>query len=42
MSPYLAYALGILTFFIPLIVFYVLALTFNAANSSWNGFWCPK
>lgn len=40
MSPYLAYFLGIITIMIPLLVFFVLSLNFNAINDAWDSVFC--
>jgi hypothetical protein len=40
MSPYLAYFLGIITFLVPFLIFYILSLNFTAVGSAWNVTFC--
>jgi hypothetical protein len=40
LSPYLAYLLGLITVLLPLLLFYILSLTFTEVQRSWSSLFC--
>lgn len=40
MTPYIAYLLGVITILIPIMIFFILSLNFNAVSNAWDNVFC--